>query len=242
MFAFHWLLFRVMFGFGKNKFTREALDDPNYLRGFLIAQTIPSPLAWHAFRLPRAVLVSANASLFVVEMVLPFLVFFPGWPRLVAAAGFSALMIGIQAMGNWGFFNISTIVLCVPLLDQRPLTAECRRLRHRTARSSGCRTWWPSPDSATAIQYLGVARMDRVAGVGRGDRRRPRDFRRAARGDAVRTVHAPACFSTHGTARQVCPDRRGDARRRALGDVRISVHAVGRALASQVRRPALSAT
>jgi hypothetical protein len=124
MFAFHWLLFRLMFGFGKNKFTREALDDPNYLRGFLIAQTIPSPLAWHAVRLPRALLVAAHALLFVVEMVLPFLVFFSGWPRLVAAAGFSALMIGIQALGNWGFFNLLTIVLCVPLLDPRPLTAQ----------------------------------------------------------------------------------------------------------------------
>jgi hypothetical protein len=124
MFAFHWLLFRVVFGFGKNKFTRDALDDPNYLHGFLISQPIPSPLAWHAFRLPRAVLVPSHAALFVVEMVLPFFVFFPGWPRLAAAAGFSALMIGIQAMGNFGFFNMLMIVLCVTLLDPRPLIAQ----------------------------------------------------------------------------------------------------------------------
>jgi hypothetical protein len=124
MFAFHWLLFRLMFGFGKNKFTRAALDDLNYLRGFLISQPIPSPLAWHAFRLPRVLLVSSHLSLFVVEMVLPFLVFFPGWPRLAAAVGFAALMIGIQAMGNFGFFNMLTIALCVPLLDPRPLTAQ----------------------------------------------------------------------------------------------------------------------
>jgi hypothetical protein len=124
MFAFHWLLFRVIFGFGKNKFTRAALDDPNYLRGFLISQPIPSPLAWHAFRLPRVLLVPSHAALFIVEMVLPFFVFFPGWPRLVAAAGFATLMIGIQAMGNYGFFNLLTIALCVPLLDPRPLTAQ----------------------------------------------------------------------------------------------------------------------
>jgi hypothetical protein len=124
MFAFQFLLFRVLFGFGKTKFTRAALDDPMYLRGFLISQPLPSPLGWRAARWPRALLASSHASLFAIEMVLPFLIFFPGWPRLVAASGFTALMIGIQAMGSFGFFNVLTVTLCVTLLDARAVTEQ----------------------------------------------------------------------------------------------------------------------
>jgi len=119
--AFLWLLFRVIFGFGKNKFTREAIGDPVYLRGFLISQPLVSPLGWRAFRLPRIVLVAGLMALFVVEMVLPFFIFVPGWPRWVAAVAFCGLMIAIQAMGSFGFFNLLVAVLCVPLFDPRSI-------------------------------------------------------------------------------------------------------------------------
>jgi hypothetical protein len=124
MFAFHWLLFRVVLGFGKFKFTREALKDPNYLRGFLIGQPLVSPLGWIASRWPRPLLVVSYGLLFCVEMPLPFLVFFPGWPRLIAFVGFATLMIGIQLMGNFGFFNLLTIVIGVTLLDPRSVLSQ----------------------------------------------------------------------------------------------------------------------
>ena len=116
---FHWLLFRVLFGFGKNKFTRDALADPLYLRSFLISQPLVSPLGWRAWRLPRPILVASHSLLFAVEMVLPFCVFFAGWPRVIAAAGFFGLMISIQAMGSFGFFNVLVIALSVTLFDPR---------------------------------------------------------------------------------------------------------------------------
>jgi hypothetical protein len=119
--AFHWLLFRVMFGFGKTKFTRDAARDPLYLRAFLISQPLPSPLGWLACRLPAPILKASLAFLFVVEMVLPFFTFVPGWPRLLAAAGFVALMIGIQLMGSFGFFNLLVIALTVSLFDPRSI-------------------------------------------------------------------------------------------------------------------------
>jgi hypothetical protein len=127
MWAFHWLLFRVMFGFGKNKFTKDALGDPLYLRSFLISQPLVSPLGWRAWRLPRPLFKWSLAALFVVEMILPFMVFFPGWPRLAAAAGFCGLMIAIQAMGNFGFFNMLVIVLSITLLDPRALSWDAIR-------------------------------------------------------------------------------------------------------------------
>jgi hypothetical protein len=124
MFAFHWLLFRALFGFGKMKFTRDARHEPRYLRGFLISQPMPTPLGWRASRLPAPLLVSSHGLLFVAEMILPFFVFFPGWPRLTAAAGFVALMVSVQAMGNFGFFNLLVSTLSVALLDPRAVTAQ----------------------------------------------------------------------------------------------------------------------
>ncbi len=118
-FAFHWLLFRLMFGFGKTKFTKDALHEPEYLRSFLISQPLPSPLGWLLSKFPKWVLVGMLGKLFVIEMILPFFVFFPGWPRMLAGIGFAALMFGIQTNGNFGFFNVLVIGLSPCLFDTR---------------------------------------------------------------------------------------------------------------------------
>src|SRR5262249_24480930 len=119
MFAFHWLLFRVMFGIGTTAFTRDTIREPRYLRGLLISQPVPTPLAWRAVGAPRWLLAIAHTALVANGIVLPFLVFFPGWPRWMAAAAFAATMIALQAFANLGFFNLIVIVLAVPLLDAR---------------------------------------------------------------------------------------------------------------------------
>lgn len=46
--------------------------------------------------------------MWLVEIPLPFLAFIPGWPRIIAALGIVALMLGIWAGGNYGFFNLLT--------------------------------------------------------------------------------------------------------------------------------------
>jgi|TARA_B110000908_G_C9991867_1_gene330153 hypothetical protein len=55
--------------------------------------------------------------MFVSEMVVPFLYFISGTPRLIAACCNIALMGGIQLTGNFGFFNVLTAVLSITLLD-----------------------------------------------------------------------------------------------------------------------------
>jgi (2Fe-2S) ferredoxin len=115
--AYRWLLFRIVFGFGKMKFAGPALHDLNYLRGFLIGQLMPSRPGWYAHHLPRWILQSALVAMFLVEIVVPFFIFFTGAPRLVAAVAIAALMAGIQLTGNFGSFNLLTAILCLPLLD-----------------------------------------------------------------------------------------------------------------------------
>lgn len=114
-----WLLFRFMFLSGAVKL---ASGDPSWsalqaLKYHLETQPLPTPLAWHAHQLPDGMLVALVAAHFVVELGLAFLVFLPRRPRLVAAGGFLALQLLILATGNFGFLNLLTLALVVPLLD-----------------------------------------------------------------------------------------------------------------------------
>ena len=117
--AFRWLLFRMMFGFGKKKFgSADWMEHWDYIRAFFISQPMPSPLALIAFRYaPRAIYAPSLVFMFIAEIVVPFLYFATGYLRVGAALATAALMIGIQCTGNFGYFNILTVVLTIPLLD-----------------------------------------------------------------------------------------------------------------------------
>jgi uncharacterized membrane protein YphA (DoxX/SURF4 family) len=122
------LLFKLMFSSGLTKLT---WGDPTW-RGLTAleyhywTQPIPTPLAWYASHLPPALQVLSCAFMFVVELALPFLVFAPRRPRRIALAGFLALQALIAATGNYGFFNLLAVVLCVSLLDDRGWPAALR--------------------------------------------------------------------------------------------------------------------
>ena len=53
----------------------------------------------------------------VVELALPFLIFAPRQPRMLAAAGFIGLEIIIALTGNYNFFNLLTVALVLFLFD-----------------------------------------------------------------------------------------------------------------------------
>ncbi|HXT14769.1 MAG TPA: lipase maturation factor family protein [Gemmatimonadaceae bacterium] len=115
--ACRFLVARILFGFGKTKFTREASRDPVYLKSYMLAQPLPTPAGYFAFHLPAWVHRAALAYMALGELVAPFLIFAGPLPRLAAAGIIASLMVGIQLTGNYGYFNVLIIVLCVPLLD-----------------------------------------------------------------------------------------------------------------------------
>jgi predicted DCC family thiol-disulfide oxidoreductase YuxK len=122
------LLFKLMFSSGLTKLT---WSDPTWLDLSALTyhywtQPIPTALAWYASHLPRALQVLSCAFMFVVELGLPFLVFAPRRPRRVALYGFLALQALIAATGNYGFFNLLAVVLCVPLADDGAWPASLR--------------------------------------------------------------------------------------------------------------------
>ncbi len=115
--AYRLLVFRVMFGFGKQKFLGSTSKDLSYLKGFLLSQPLPSPLGWYAQKLPTKLLKPAVLFMFFAEIPAPFFVFVPGPLSVVCAAVTTLLMIGIHLMGSFGYFSVLTIAACIPLLD-----------------------------------------------------------------------------------------------------------------------------
>lgn len=114
------LLFRLMFGSGAVKLLS---GDPHWadltaLSYHWYTQPLPTPLAWYAHQLPLWFHQLSTLVTFIVELVVPFLIFVP-WRRVrfLGAAAIIGFQILILLTGNYTFFNWLAIALCVLLLD-----------------------------------------------------------------------------------------------------------------------------
>jgi len=87
-------------------------------------QPIPAWTSWYVYQLPARVHYWSTAGSLLIELVAPWLIFLPSRfarTRLVACVLMILLQVGIAATGNYGFFNLLTIVLYLSLLDDRTL-------------------------------------------------------------------------------------------------------------------------
>jgi len=166
-----WLLFRLMFFSG---FVKLASGDPAWwsldaLSVHFVTQPLPTWTAWWAHQLPSWLLRLACLFMFVIELVLPFLIVLGRRARLVAFVGLVGLQAGIAATGNYGFFNLLSAVLCLPLLDDAQLARMSLR-RHRGDPTVGRREhgWKLALDSTLAILLLALSlppALERLTGV-----------------------------------------------------------------------------
>jgi Lipase maturation factor len=97
-------------------------DDPNWrnlsaLSYHFLTQPLPTPLAWYAAQLPPGALKFATGGTFFVELILPFLIFCPRRLRFLSAFGILLLQGCILITGNYNWFNLQTMLLCLPLFD-----------------------------------------------------------------------------------------------------------------------------
>jgi hypothetical protein len=114
-----WLLFRFMFLSGSVKLLS---GDPTWailsaLSYHFQTQPLPTPLAWYAHHLPQSILTASTAATFVIELGLPFLIFCPRRLRFVAAFGILLLEVLILLTGNYTFFNLLNMALCLVLFN-----------------------------------------------------------------------------------------------------------------------------
>ena len=129
--AFRFLLFRLMFESGVVKLLSR---DPNWrnlhaLRFHFLTQPLPTPLAYCAYRLPNWVLDAFTAATLVIELVVPWFLFGPRRARQAAAAVLMLLQVVILLTGNYAFFNLLTLTLCLWGFDDRTFIPLARFLK-----------------------------------------------------------------------------------------------------------------
>jgi hypothetical protein len=120
---FRWLLCRLMFLSGAVKLLS---GDPAW-RNFTAlpvhyqTQPLPTPLAWYFYQLPQWFQRVSVGFVFFVELGVPLLVLAPRRIRLFAAYAIMLLQLLIVLTGNYAFFNLLTIALCLFVFDDTAL-------------------------------------------------------------------------------------------------------------------------
>lgn len=117
-----WLLFRLMFASGVVKLTSRC---PTWwgltaLTYHYETQCIPTPAAWFAHQLPVWWQKLSVMGTFIIEIAVPFLFFSP-LRRLRLGAFYLQVILQVLIIltGNYNFFNLLTLTLCLSLLDDQ---------------------------------------------------------------------------------------------------------------------------
>ena len=114
-----WLLFRLMFFAGVVKLTS---GDPLWrnltaLTVHYETQPLPTPFAWHLHQSPAWWHRASCVGMFAIELVAPFFLFASRALRHNAAFLLAALMLAVALSGNYTFFNLLAVALCLACFD-----------------------------------------------------------------------------------------------------------------------------
>ena len=182
-----WLVFRLMFLSGAVKL---ASRDPTWrdwsaLEYHYQTQPLPTWTSWYIHQMPGWFHALSVGFMFFAELIAPFFVFGPRPVRLVGFASLLLLQALIAATGNYGFFNLLAIVLCLSLLDDRDwarLVNFTRFLRKRVSENTsddskpiGAGDRWSLPRRLTvgvvgSVLFVVTAAQTVASGVARSDR------------------------------------------------------------------------
>jgi predicted DCC family thiol-disulfide oxidoreductase YuxK len=158
-----WLLFRLMLSSGVVKLASgdSTWWDLSALEVHYETQPLPTWTAWYAHQLPSWVHAFSCAVMFLIELAVPFLFFAPRRLRLTACALTIGLMALIAATGNYTFFNLLTVALCLILIDDDAWP--WRRRRAAVVASAPPRRWplWIGVPAIATIVVLSTAEMTR---------------------------------------------------------------------------------
>ena len=170
------LLFKLMFSSGCVKLLS---GDPNWrnltaLTFHYQTQPLPTWIGWYANQLPLWFQKTSCVAMFCIELGAPFLIFTPRRLRFCGGAAIAFLQILILLTGNYTFFNLLTLALCLLLLDDFVLAKFApARLRPAfapaTRHSSPVTPWrWPRAITvplAGAVIILSLFQMGLMFGV-----------------------------------------------------------------------------
>jgi predicted DCC family thiol-disulfide oxidoreductase YuxK len=157
LFLLRWLLFRLNFSSGVVKL---ASGDPTWrnltaLSFHYETQPLPPWTAWWMHQLPGAFHRASCVFLFFVELVVPFAIFGPRRLRHAACVLLASLQVFIAATGNYAYFNLLAVALCVLLVDD--VSFERLRTRVRLGRRSASASVSSGRPWPAAVSWLVAA-------------------------------------------------------------------------------------
>lgn len=124
LWLFRLLLFKLMFESGMVKLLSHDANWRNLtaLTYHYWTQPLPNRISWYAAQLPEWFQKLSCFFLFVIELFSPFLIFFGRWCRLIAFFAIVLLQLLIILTGNYCFFNLLAMGLCLTLLEDEHLS------------------------------------------------------------------------------------------------------------------------
>ncbi len=149
------LVFRFLFLAGVVK---VVSGDPTWrnltaLKYHFWTEPLPTPLAWYAAQLPDWLLAALTGLTLAIELAIVFMIFLPRRPRALAGLMALAFQLAIVLTGNYNFFNLLTMLLCLFLFDDRQLR---RILPAELAARIGARAPRPGTTATVLASLLAV--------------------------------------------------------------------------------------
>ena len=119
LWLFRWLLFRLMFSSGVVKLMS---GDPTWrnltaLNFHYETQPLPTWIGWYFHQLPFWFQKLSVLVTFIAELIVPFFIFGPRPVRLIGCGALVLFQVLIALNGNYCFFNLLAIALCLLLID-----------------------------------------------------------------------------------------------------------------------------
>jgi len=196
-----WLLFRLMFSSGAVKLLSgdAAWRSLNALQFHYWTQPLPTWIGWYANLLPAWFQRTSCALMFAIELAVPCLIWIGTIPRRIAFVPLVGLQILILLTGNYCFFNVLAIALCLLLLDDRAWPARVRG-RFGSAAASG-KAWprWIVAPVGGLVVALSVLQLFSPRPLGVEWPEALQSFRRAAA--PLRIVNSYGLFAVMTTTR-----------------------------------------
>lgn len=111
-------LFRFIFSSGYTKLVWGSREwkDLTAMNYHYETQPLPTKLAYYAHQQPLWFSKASVIGVYFFEIVVPLLIFTPDTIRVIACILLIILQLLIAATGNYAFFNLLSIILCIPLL------------------------------------------------------------------------------------------------------------------------------
>jgi predicted DCC family thiol-disulfide oxidoreductase YuxK len=162
------LLFKLMFSSGCVKLSSgdPAWHNLTALTYHYYTQPLPTWIAWYANQLPFWFQELSCAVMFTIELGAPFLIFMPRRIRFFGCGAIVTLQILILLTGNYCFFNLLTLALCVLLFDDfvlqkiLPVQFAERKTNRKLTR------WWLAFTIPLATVFIAISFLQVVSILG----------------------------------------------------------------------------